>query len=194
MNGTAARVPPYPTVQQLWPSTARENPVTQTLWSSLYLFGECTAHGRRPLRPNAASQLLVHGCHSGAQVLALLRAGRVNACGTAGTQGGQGLVVLGVGNGVAIGQRIAHGLAQQLLVACRQALPKALVYYHRVAQVAMLGEAQIGLHLVHLLGPKIRDGVFRVIHHAAGQGLAGFAKCQRDRLRTQGTHLLGNDS
>jgi hypothetical protein len=58
VDGTAARVPPYPTVQQLWPSTARENPVTQTLWSALCLFGQCTAHGRRPLRPNAASQLL----------------------------------------------------------------------------------------------------------------------------------------
>jgi hypothetical protein len=83
-------------------------------------------------------------------------------------------------------------LVDQGAVSWVQVLPETLIGDHRIAQVTVLGQAQVALHFVHGLGPEVRNRIFCSVHHACGQRPTRFAEGQRHRPGAQCTHLSGN--
>eukprot|EP00906_Rhabdomonas_costata_P034809 RCo048960 len=102
----------------------------------------------------------------------------------------QGTVVFHLGDLVGVAGGLFHGVFQLAADIGRQAVPELLVDDDGVAQIAMLGQGQVLLHFVHLLGVQVGNRVLGTIDNAGLQRLIDFREGHHLRHGAEGAHLF----
>ena len=155
----------------------------------------CSDRSRSPCRPprcllaDARLHLLVHLDERLLQRLALGRRGRVDLGLARSLHLGQGVLVLLLGDLVGVVGGLLHRLLELAALVGGQAVPELLVGDDRVAEVAVVGQREVLLHLVHLLRVEVGDRVLGAVDDAGLQRLVDLGESHHLRQRAQRAHL-----
>src|SRR5471030_395871 len=146
--------------------------------------------GRDQLLADARGHRLLHRQQRAAPFGLLLDAERVDLDLAGIADRLQRHVVVALGDGLLERGRLAHGLFQRGADVGRQPVPELLVDDDGVAQVAVVRQRHMLLHLVHLLCVHIRRRILGAVDDAGLERLVNLGKRQHLRDGAEGAHLL----